>query len=154
MAVDPLESVVAEHLEGTDPATLAIVTAIAGLLMAVAYADQKVTAEEERVLRTELGRVHGLSQQGVQVICEVLAEHRVAVSTALVPRYTRALREHADEELKTEILGVLVELAAADGEISLTEVTQLRNIAHAMGLSQGAYNALQAKHRDKLSFLR
>ena len=63
------------------------------------------------------------------------------------------LREQASRELRLEILGVLLDLAASDGTVSLDEVNLLRNTAGALGLSQRDYNDAQAPHRGKLSVL-
>jgi uncharacterized tellurite resistance protein B-like protein len=140
-------------MPGADDATVEIVAAIAGLLGGIAYADRQVSAAEQERLRVELGRIHALRPEGVDEVCALLSHHVVAIATTQAPRYARALREHADRELRLEVLGTLVELAAADGKITLDEVNVLRNTAHALGLTQADYNALQEKHRDKLSFL-
>ena len=67
--------------------------------------------------------------------------------------WTRDLRELADRELRLEVLEVLIEMAVADHVLKHDEQTQLRRIAKALSLTQDDYNALQAKHRDKLSTL-
>jgi tellurite resistance protein len=50
-------------------------------------------------------------------------------------------------------LDVLVDLAAADGELSLAETDLLRRTTAALGLSPDEYLASQARHRDKLKVL-
>jgi uncharacterized tellurite resistance protein B-like protein len=149
-----LTQVVRQHLPESDEQTIETVVAIAGLLATVAYADRTVTEEEERRLCQELERIHGLSRAGVQAICGALREHIVELSTAQAPRYTRALRELGDRDLRLEVLEVLVDLAAADGTLATSEVNVLRQLATALGLSQDDYNVVQARHRDKLSVLR
>jgi uncharacterized tellurite resistance protein B-like protein len=153
-ASEKLERCVAQHLPKADRATVAIVAAIAGLLATVAYADRRVTAEEERKLEAELGRLQGLPPAGVRAIHEALRDHIVELSSSGVPRYARALREHGDRDLRLQVLELLMDVAAADGAVSLPEVNVLRQLAHSLGLTQDDYNAAQARHRDKLSFLR
>jgi uncharacterized tellurite resistance protein B-like protein len=148
-----LLEIVRTHMPGADPDSVRIVTAIAGLLAGVAYADQNLSPPEEQKIRAELGRVHSLDASGISAICDALRAQAVHHATTLTPRYTRELRELADRDLRLEVLEVLVGLAAADGEISHQEVTTLRGMATALGLSQGDYNAAQARHRDKLKFL-
>jgi uncharacterized tellurite resistance protein B-like protein len=63
------------------------------------------------------------------------------------------LRELAGRELRLEVLEVLIEMAVADQVLKHGEQTQLRRIAKALNLTQDEYNALQAKHRNKLSTL-
>jgi uncharacterized tellurite resistance protein B-like protein len=145
--------VVRTHLKGADEATLQIVAAIAGLLGAVAYADREVRATEWQQLEQELARIRGLDAAGIRAVSTVLREHIVSISTAELPYYTRALREHASRELRVEILGLLLDLAAADGTVTVDEVNLLRTTASALGLSQQDYNEAQTPHRDKLSVL-
>jgi uncharacterized tellurite resistance protein B-like protein len=141
------------HLRGADDDSVRIVTAIAGLLATVAYADREWSDKEEQRLRAELGRVNGLEADGVAAIQSALRENVVEISTTQTPHYTRDLRALADRDLRLEVLDVLVDLAAADGSISFDEVTVLRNTATALGLTQDDYNAIQDRYRDKLSFL-
>ncbi|HLV20955.1 MAG TPA: TerB family tellurite resistance protein [Polyangiaceae bacterium] len=149
-----LEHIVRTELAGADAETVAIVTAIAGLLVSVARADRDYSEPEQARLRAELERVQGLSPAGVKTLLAALERHAVEVSATQVQRYTRALRDHADRELRVVVLDALLDVAAADGTISLEEVTALRQISHGMGLTQADYNAAQERHRDKLSFLK
>lgn len=150
---EQLYETVRTHLHGADEDAVRIVTAIAGLLATVAYADRDWSDAEENRVRAELSRVNGLEAYGVGAICSALRENVLEISTTQTPRYTRDLRALADRDLRLEVLDVLVDLAAADGSISYDEVTLLRNTATALGLTQDDYNAIQDRYRDKLSFL-
>lgn len=145
--------VVRAHLKSADEPTLQIVAAIAGLLGAVAYADRDAHSREWQELERDLSGIRGLDEKGIRAIVTVLKSHIVSISTAELPYYTRALREHASRELRIEILGLLLDLAAADGTVNVQEVNLLRTMAAALGLSQQDYNDAQAPHRDKLSVL-
>lgn len=150
-----LEEVVRAHLPAAaDPATMKLVVAVAGLLGTVAYADRDYSDAEERRIRAELGRVSGLTETGVDAICAVLRQHIVTVATVEAPTYAREVRELGEREFRLEVLGVLVDLAAADDDISVAETNVLRALVPALGLSQADYNAAQARHRDKLSVLK
>lgn len=149
-----LANAVRAHLSDADDESVRVVAAIAGLLALIAYADREWSAEEERRVRSELGRVHGMTRAGVDAICDVLREHVLELATVQGPRLCRELRELADRELRHDVLEVLVDVAAADGVISHAEVTVLRQLTTALGLEQRDYNELQAKHRDKLGSLR
>jgi uncharacterized tellurite resistance protein B-like protein len=148
-----LRELVAAHMPGADQDAVRIVTAIAGLCAGVAHADRDFSAEEERRIRSELRRIQALEPRGADAILDSLRAHLVHHATTLAPRYTRELRELADRDLRVEVLELLVDLAAADGTISHSEVTLLRRTATALGLSQADYNEAQAKHRDKLGYL-
>ena len=142
------------ELADADAETVTVVTSMVGLLGAVAYADRNYAPEEEAHVRQELGRVHGMTAQGVEAICKVLREHVVEISTVEIPRFARALVELADEELRREVLGALVGLAAADESISLTETNLLRQITKSLGLSQQDYLEAQQRHRQHLDSLK
>lgn len=145
---------VARVLGGQDADAQRIVTAIAGLLGGVAYADRSYSGEEEALVRAALGQVRGLTPGGVDAILAVLRSDIVHVATVQAPRYCRTLLELCDRELRLQVLDMLLDLAATDGTISHDEVVLLRNTTQSLGLAQGDYNQLQSRHRDKLSSLR
>jgi len=151
---DPLSDAVAAHMVDASEETRAVVTAIAGLLAAVAFADQEYSPAEERHVREELGRIHGLEAAGVDAICTVLSEGIGRVVSAGDQHWVRDLRKLTEREQRVEILEVLLDLAAADDELSMAETNYLRRLATALGLEQSEYNAAQARHRDKLSALK
>ncbi len=147
-----LERTVRAQLEDAESAR--IVAAIAGLLGSIAYADRQYAAVEEQRIRQELARVHGLTPAGVEAICTALREHLVEISTVEAPVYARELLALADHELRLEVLDALVDLAAADDEITVAETNVLRLTATALGLTQHDYNTAQSRHREKLKVLR
>jgi uncharacterized tellurite resistance protein B-like protein len=153
-ARDRLAQIVERYLADADDATRRIVTAVAGLLAKVAYADGHYSVQEEATIQKELSRVHGLSQAGVDAICGLLADQISHVALLGDHDWTRDLRELADRELRVEVLEVLIEMAVADQVLKHEEQTQLRRLAKALSLTQDDYNTLQAKHRNKLSTLR
>jgi uncharacterized tellurite resistance protein B-like protein len=146
-----LRATVAQKMPGADKTTVDIITAVTGLLAAIAYADRTITDEESAHLRAELGRINGFSAAGIETVATVLHDHAVRLSTSFVQRFTRVLREELPEENRNEVLDALLGMAAADGLITLDETTSLRNITTGLGLTQAHYNELQEKYRDKLS---
>src|SRR3954467_7668846 len=145
-----LRASIARELPEADAETITVVTSITGLLGTVAYADRDYSAAEEARVRTELERVQGMTQSGVEAICKTLREHIVAISSVETPRFARALRELADEDLRREVLGAMVELAAADESITLSETNMPRQLKKSLGLSQQDYLELQERHRQHL----
>ena len=153
-AREHLARIVEQYLSDADDATRRIVTAVAGLLAKIAYADGDYSDREEAAIRAELSRVHGLSAAGVDAICSLLADRISHVALLGDHDWTRDLRELADRDLRLEVLEVLVEMAVADHVLRHEEQIQLRRISKALGLTQDDYNALQARHRDKISTLK
>jgi uncharacterized tellurite resistance protein B-like protein len=145
-----LRQEVAAHMAGADESSVEIVTAVAGLLAAIAYADRTITVSESAHLEAELSRINGIPQGGARALSELLRTHALRLSTAFVQRFTRTLRTELPEPHRAEVLDALLGMAAADGEITLQETTVLRNITGALGLTQAHYNELQEKHRHLL----
>ncbi len=152
-AADPLGDVVHETMADVDPDARRVVTAVAGLLACVAYADHEYHPKEEEKVREELGRIHALSPQAADAICSVLSTQIGRVVAAGDHRWVRDLRELTDRTQRLEILEVLLELAAADEELAIQEANYLRRLATALGLEQHEYNEAQARHKKKLTTL-
>lgn len=142
------------HLPEADADTLQIVSALTGLLACVAYADRKYDPAEQAHCRQALQCIHGLSEAGVEAICETLRDHIAELAHANMQVHTRQLRELCEVPLRREVLDMLVDLAAADGELALSETDLLRRTAAALGLTQDDYIASQARHRERLKVLR
>ena len=141
-------------LSHADAETVQIVTACAGLLACVAFADRDYSTAEETRIHELLTTIEGITAQGASAILGTLRAHARSFSTVQAPRFCRALREHGDRDLKVHVLDLLVEVAAADHQITHNEVTVLRQLTTALGLEQADYNTAQEKHRHKLSSLR
>lgn len=150
----PLEILVQKHMPEADDDTLGLVVAITGLLACVAYADRKYDDAEQAHVREALAAVHVLAADGVDAICAVLRDSIAIIAAGNTQQYTRNLRDSADLELRREVLDVLVDLAAVDGELALAETDLLRRAASAMALTPEDYLASQTRHRDKLRSLR
>jgi uncharacterized tellurite resistance protein B-like protein len=152
--VAELQKAVRACLPGGDEDTFRMVTALAGLLASIAYADRSLSAEEEAHARQALGTVHGLSADGVEAIVRVVREHVQSIATINPQAFTRELRDGCDVEVRREVLDVLVDLAAADGSVSHDEVNLLRRTTAALGLSPDDYVVSQARYRERLSRIR
>jgi uncharacterized tellurite resistance protein B-like protein len=138
-------------LPGADPDTVAIVSACAGLLASVAYADREFSAAEREHVRKLLATVSGIGASGAEALAKLLESHVLELSTVHATRFTRTLKELGDRELRLHVLEMLIELCAADDELKSPEVVLLRQTTSALGLEQDDYNRLQAVHRDKLN---
>lgn len=149
---EELRRVVASSLTTRDDDLAEVVTAVAGLLVTVAYADRDHSDAESDEIARQLGRIPAVGSTGVAAIVEVLRRHARPLSSLHVQRCTRILRERTDEAMRYEFLDVLLAVAAADGTTTHEEIVSLRTLTSALGLSQVHYNQLQAKYGDKLHF--
>jgi uncharacterized tellurite resistance protein B-like protein len=150
---EQLEFTVRAALPGADDETVQVVTAIAGLLGTVAYADREFSPVEQARVREELARIEGISPAGIDAVCAALTGHVREIATVQSPRYSRALRELADHDLRLQVLDILVGLAAADRTITAAETNVLRQLATSLGLTQQDYNAAQSRFLDLLAVL-
>jgi uncharacterized tellurite resistance protein B-like protein len=148
-----LRHIVKMTLQGADPDTISIVTACAGLLACVAYADREFSADEAAKAGALLATAEGIGQEGSHAIVQALQAHVLELSAVHATRFARTLRELGHAELRLHVLSMLIELAAIDDDIRLSEVATLRQITGAMGLTQEEYNRLQAEYRTKLTAL-
>ncbi len=144
---------VARALPDVDDDTVRLVAAIAGLLTCVAYADSDFDPKEREMIRAELSRLAILDERAVTAICALLEKQVATISAEGGQLFARDIRELCDRDGRIEVLDALVEIAAADGELSLSETNYLRRLVPIIGLSQDEYNDLQERHRDKLAVL-
>lgn len=149
----PLALAVRAQMPDVAEETQRVVTAVAGLLGCVAYADREFAEAEQGAIRAELARIHGMTADGAQRVVAILIDDIRAIALSGDHGWVRDLRELTDREQRLEILDVLLDLAAADGVIDHAEVNYLRRLATQLGLEQQEYNAAQARHRDKLGTL-
>ena len=150
---EQLEAAIRAELKDADAETVLVVTAIVGLLGAVAYADSDYSIDEQKRVSEELSRINGMTPRGVDAICSALKQNILEIATVQSQRYSRILRELADQELRLQVLEMLVALAAADQTITSAETNVMRQITTALGLTQRDYNAAQAKYKDRLAVL-
>jgi uncharacterized tellurite resistance protein B-like protein len=148
-----LYEAVRRQLGEGDDELVRIVGSVAALMLCVAYADLDVRPEELDEVAQTLRRVRGLDERGVRTIIDVLREHTVTIAAAEATTYARELLGLTEEDFRMELLDALIDVAAADGEVSLAETNMLRPVAIALGLTQQDYNSSQARHRDRLGVL-
>ncbi len=149
-----LRAAVRRALPRADTDTVSLVSACAGLLAAVAYADRDFSPAEAQEIERQLGAVEGIGAEGTKAIVHVLELHRIELANVHTIRFARVLRDLGTHELREHVLGMLVALAASDDTITVAEVNTLRQVTTALGLDQTDYNRLQAEHRQKLGALR
>jgi uncharacterized tellurite resistance protein B-like protein len=148
---DVLARAVAAAMPDADETSRRVVTAVTGLLACVAYADGVLHPREAKAIRDELDRLEGLPPAGAATIARLLESNIGEVAASGYQQWVRDIKELAEHHLRFEVLEVLVDLATADDQLSVVEVNYLRQLAAALGLTQSDYNAVQAKHRDKLA---
>jgi len=151
---DELLGIVREHLpDEADEEEVCILAAVAALVACVAYADGVYHADEVRAVRRMFDRVHDLPPRGVEAMMALLDERIADLARGEVHEHARLLKQGLTREARAEVLDVLMDVAAADGQISILETELLRRITNLMGLDPNDYVHAQSRHRDKLAVL-
>jgi DnaJ like chaperone protein len=111
---------------------IAIVVVLIGR---VAWADGRVSEQEEQNLRELLAHVDRISSSGVEAVCQVLRGNLPRVTEDELSLCFRELKALCDGRERVEVLRLLAKLAAVDGETSTAEHAELEAIAGELGVS-------------------
>lgn len=139
--------------ETVDEETVQIVASTAGILLCVAFADGEFCEAEEAKLRDILGQIQGMDASGVERLVDRLRGAALEITAPQATSYARRLLALTAIDFRKLLLGMLLDLAIADGSLTLSENNMLRNIARALGFSQQDYNLAQARYREHLAVL-
>jgi DnaJ like chaperone protein len=105
------------------------------LIGRVAWADGRLSEQEEQSLRQLLAHVDRLSPSGVDAVCQALKGNLPQVSDEELSLCYRELKALCDGRERVEILRLLARLAAVDGETCTAEHAELETIAAELGIS-------------------
>jgi DnaJ like chaperone protein len=116
--------------EGVVRRYIAIVVVLLGK---VAFADGRFSPAEEERLRALLSHLDRISPEGVDAMCAVLSGKVPELTGEELSLCYRELKALCDGKERIAVLGLLAELAAADGAMTAEEEEQLRVIAREIG---------------------
>ncbi len=105
------------------------------LVARVAWADGRLSQQEEERLRELLAHVDRLSPSGVEAVCQALKGKLPRVSDEELSLCFRELKSLCDARERVEIIRLLARLAEVDGETSTAEHAELEAIAAHLGVS-------------------
>lgn len=108
------------------------------LLGRVAMADGRFSEKEEQSLRGLLSHIDRLAPPGVEAVCAALKGKLPQVSDDELSLCYRELKGLCDGRERVEVMRLLTQLAAVDGEPTLTEHAELEAIASALGVPMSA----------------
>ncbi len=139
------------NMPGAADEDVRIVAAVIGLLGQVAYVERPYLPTEEARIRAILEGMHGIGPGGVDAITTTLRTSIAQVADIEAREYAKFLRELADHDLRLHLLDLLLDVAAADDQVSLAEVNLIRRLTDVLGLTQDDYVTSQARYKDKLA---
>jgi uncharacterized tellurite resistance protein B-like protein len=129
-----LETLVKGQMTGAKPESIAVVTAISGLLARVAYADRNYEGSEQARVREELSMVLGFSDDQIEVVCSALRRNIQALGSGPTRHFTSVLRDQFDAHMCADTVKALLELAIADRALKDSELSLIRRIGHELGV--------------------
>jgi uncharacterized tellurite resistance protein B-like protein len=115
------------------------------LIARVAWADGRLSHQEEQTLRDLLAHVDRLSPSGVEAVCRALKGKLPQVSEEELALCYRELKALCDGRERVGVLRLLAKLAAVDGETSTAEHAELEAIAAELGISIADLASVEAE---------
>ena len=117
--------------------------ASAALLVEVARADFEITPEELARLIGLLAKTFNLDQEAVDLVAQQ-AQDQVENAVSLHD-FTRVINEQCSPEERNELIGLMWEVAVADGDISKFEDHLIRRVADLLYVSHQEF--IRLKHQ-------
>ena len=144
---------IAAEFEQFDDDTARYLAAFAYVLGRVAAVDREVEDDEVAVIKLALVEIAGIDPGHARLVAD--AAHVEAQEEGGTQDYiaTRDFRRVASREQCEQLLRCLLQVAAADGEISREESSEIVNIAEELGFSFPELKALKADLYQKRSRL-
>jgi uncharacterized tellurite resistance protein B-like protein len=122
------------RLDDLDRETAGYLKALAFIMYRVAAADRHVCAEEVRHMESILVRHASLSLPEAVLTVEIARHCRELADCALSYDASRRLRARLDDADRRRLRGFLDSVANADGELQMSEMTEIRQISTELGL--------------------
>lgn len=119
------ETLFSEKIEQKQSSTREL--ASAALLVEVARADFEITPEELARLIDLLATTFDMSSEDVELVTQQ-ANDQVENAVSLHD-FTRVINEHCSPEERSELIGLMWQVAAADGDLSKYEDHLIRRVA-------------------------
>jgi DnaJ like chaperone protein len=132
--LDALVTELRKALPDDEAVLIRYIAIVVVLLAKVAWADGRLSEQEEQRLRDLLSRVDRLSPTGVEAVCQTLRGNLPSVSDEELSLCFRELKSLCDARERREVLRLLAGLAAVDGETCTAEHAELEAIAGHLGI--------------------
>lgn len=117
--------------------------ALAFVLSRVAEADCRITSAETRRMELVLQEHASLNPAQAALVVEI-ARHRKRIADAgRAYCESRHLRRHLDSTESARVLGVLFEVASADGDIADCELAEILQVAAELGFTESEVTAFR-----------
>lgn len=145
---------IAERLERLPPEQARYLAAFAYVLARVAEADLHVLDTEAERMREIVREQADLDAGEAELVVEIAKSQARMLGGTENYVVTREFRHIASRAQRGRLLDCLFAVAAADGEISAPESSEIANIGEELGFTRPEVNAVRARWREHLSELR
>ena len=145
---------VIDALDHLDPSRARFVAAFGYLLSRVANADLKISPEETRAMEQTVMEVGGLPEEQALIVVQVAKERAQLFGGTEDFLVTREFDRIATREQKLALLDCLFAVAAAEGDISVVEDNEIRQITSELHLDHPDFIQVRSRWADRLSVLR
>jgi DnaJ like chaperone protein len=132
--LDALIKALRQALPEDESVLIRYIAIVVVLIARVAWADGRLSEQEEHRLRELLAHVDRLSPTGVEAVCQTLKGKLPQVSDEELALCFRELKSLCDARERVEIIRLLARLAEVDGETSTAEHAELEAIAEQLGI--------------------
>ena len=132
--LDALLKELKRALPDHESVVLRYIAIVVVLLSKVAWADGNFSDGEEEELRELLAHIDKLSPSAVDAVCTKLRVQAPEVNEEELALCYRELKALCDGRERMEVMRLLTQLAAADGEPTETEHAALKSIADELGI--------------------
>ncbi len=144
---------IAGRLERLDPAKARFLAAFAYVLARVANADLEIDAEETREMEARVRELAHLSAEETALVVEIAKSQNRLLGGTENYVVTREFKSITSAEERLQLIACLFAVAAADGNVSSTESSEINAIADELGLSRPEVAAVRSRFRDKIGVL-
>jgi uncharacterized tellurite resistance protein B-like protein len=144
---------IVEALDRMDPDAARRLARFAYVLGRVARADLAISPDEVRTMERLVAERGRLTEAQAVVVVQIAKSQQLLLGETDGYLVTREVDATATRDEKLALLDCCFAVAAADGEISTTEDTELRMITNELGLTHDDFNAARLAHRDAVPWL-
>jgi len=149
--VEPLETGLAQTLDGLKPPHARYLAAYAAVLARVAYSDRQITPHEAAAMTRILCEVDAVAPHDAELIVAIASDGARRLGAADGREAARLLGRVATRAQRLGLLRSVFAVAIADGSMSLDQLEQVERIGHELGLSVGdveIHRTVRIRERD------
>ena len=144
---------IAARLEQLPAERARFLAAFAYVLARVAHADLRITETETRAMEHAVADVAGLAPEETALAVEIAKSQARLLGGTENYVVTREFRRLSEREERVKLVECLYAVAAADGQISSLESSEIARISEELGFLPSEAIAIRAPWRDKLAEL-